>query len=157
MRKLWINTASRRLVEMPNQYSGARTHANGVITQFADAAIALEFAAVKVGSDASHVVITAASTDVPLGIAESKTDAAEDAVAVRLFGKGGDTKVAVAGAAILRLARVICTAAGKLITLQTTVNGTYYCVGRALTAAAADGDVFELDDCHPYPVVIAGN
>jgi len=153
MKKLWINTASRRLVEMPNQYSGARTHANGVITQFADAAIALEFAAVKVGSDASHVVITAASTDVPLGIAESKTDAAEDAVAVRLFGKGGDTKVAVAGAAILRLARVICTAAGKLITLP-TAGGTYYVVGRALTAAAADGDQFELDDCHPVPVVV---
>jgi hypothetical protein len=148
---------TKRLVEMPNQYSGIRTHENGRVTLLTDAALTLEFAAVKAGTDAAHVAVTAATTDVPLGIAESKTDGAEYEVAVRLFGKGGDTKAAVAGAAIVRLARVICTAAGKLITLPTTVDGTYYVVGRALTAAAADGDVFELDDCHPYPVVITGN
>jgi hypothetical protein len=149
MKKLKI----RRLVEMPNQYAGVRTHENGRVTLLTDAALTLEFAAVKAGSTANHVAVTAATTDVPLGIAESKTDAAENEVAVRLFGKGGDTKAAVAGAAILRLARVICTAAGKLITLPTAA-GTYYVVGRALTAAAADGDVFELDDCHPVPVVV---
>jgi len=142
-----------RLVEMPNQYAGVATHENGRLSLKSDAAIALEFAAVKAGSDADHVAITAASTDVPLGIAEHPTDAAEDVVGVRLFGKGGDTKAAVAGAEIARLARVICTAAGKLITLPTAA-GTYYVVGRAMTAAAADGSLFELDDCHPVPVVV---
>jgi hypothetical protein len=142
------------LVELPNQYAGAHSHENGRITLESDVAITLEFAAVKAGSTAARVAVTAASTDVPLGIAESKTDGEGYNVAVRLYGKGADTKPAVAGDAITRLARVIATADGKHIALPTDA-GTYYVVGRALTAAAADGDLFELDDCHPVPVVVS--
>jgi hypothetical protein len=144
----------KSLIDLPNQYAGAATHANGRLTLECDAAIALENAVVKVGTNAAHVAVTAANTDVPLGIAQSKTDAAEDHVGVQLFGKGGDTKNVVASAAILRLARVVPTAAGKVVTLPTSGGGTHYVIGRVLTAAAADGDVIELDDCTPYPVTV---
>lgn len=134
---------------------GVQSHENGRLTKKCDAALAAPFLCVKAGTDADHVAVTAADTDVPQGLAQAATDAAEDIVAVDLFGKGGDTKVAVAAAAIAHLARVVPAAAGKLKTLPASA-GTYYVVGRALTAPTADGDHFELDDCTPYPVVVSG-
>jgi len=138
-------------VELPNIAEG--THVEGKINKLCDAAITQEHAVVKTGSDADHVVVTAANTDQPLGLAYQLTDAAEDGVGVQLFGKGAGTKLAPAGAAIAREARVVPSADGKLETLPTDA-GTYWVVGIAETAAAADEDLFELNDCVPYPVVV---
>lgn len=131
------------------------THANGKITRKCDAALS-DGVLVKAGTDDAHVAVATAATDNPIGIAASATDAAEDEVGVELFSSPG-TKKGVALAAIAVGARVCAATAGKVQTLPTTVNGTYYVVGRALTAAADAGDEIEYEGCVPYPVVISGN
>lgn len=141
----------QNLVELPNAIADG-THETGCITKKCDAALTSENLIVKQGTDSDHVAVTAANTDTPLGIALSKTDAAEDTVGVALPGKAG-TKLAVASAAIAVGARVVPTAAGKIVTLP-TAGGTYWVIGRALTAATADGDIIEIDDCSAHPVVV---
>ena len=152
MRRLCMSRAG--MAEMPNAF-GDGTHANGVLTLKCDAALASANLLVKKGTDASHVAVTAAETDFPRGFVMHGTETAEDHVSVRLLGKGGDTKLAVASAAIAADARVVPAAAGKVQTIP-TAQGTYWVVGRAVTAAAADGDPIEIDDCHPFQVTISG-
>lgn len=138
-------------VAMPNAY-GDGEHVDGVVTRKCDAVLAADALIVKIGSDAAHVAVTAANTDVPQGVTNQPTDAIEDTVAVRLLGKGG-TKLVTASEAIAAGDEVVATAAGKAAKLP-TAGGTYYVIGRALTAAAADGDVFELHDCVPAKRVV---
>jgi hypothetical protein len=131
------------------------THENGKITRKCDAALA-DGVVVKAGTDDNHVAVATAATENPIGVATSATDAAEDDVGVELFSAPG-TKKGVALAAIAVGARLCAATAGKVQTLPTTVNGTYYVIGRAITAAAAAADEIEYEGCVPYPVVISGN
>jgi hypothetical protein len=131
------------------------THADGKITRKCDAALA-DGVVVKKGTDDEHVAVATAATDNPLGLATSATDAAEDSVGVELFSSPG-TKKGVALAAIAVGARVCAATAGKVQTLPTTVDGTYYVIGRAITAAADADDEIEYEGHVPYPVVITGN
>ena len=151
IKRILVWLCAPHAVALPNAY-GDGEHENGVITRLCDAALAADGLIVKQGSDANHVAVTAANTDVPMGLTNQPTDAAEDSVAVRLFGKG-PTKRMTAGEAIAANAEVVATADGKAATLPTT-GGTYYVIGRALTAAAGDGDVFELHDCYPAKRVV---
>lgn len=139
--------------EMPNAF-GDGTHANGRLTKFCDAALATSNLLLKKGTDASHVAVTAAATDYPMGFNYAPTDAAEDTVGLHLLGKGGDTKLGVASGAIAADDRLVPAAAGKVQTIP-TASGTYWVIGRAVTAAA-DGEPVEVDDCHPFQVTISG-
>lgn len=116
------------------------------ITKLADAAITTRFLLVKAGSDAEHIAVNGAN-DLPLGVCPDEPSAAEAEVAVQLFGCAKATRVMVASEPIAADKEVFTAAAGKVQDAP-TVAGTYYRVGRALRAAGADGDAFEVD---PYP------
>jgi hypothetical protein len=72
-----------------------------------------------------------------------------DVVAAFPLGMGGRTAKAVAGGAITAGALINTLAGGKVDDTGTTGN---YVVGRALTAAAADGDIIEFLPCFPYVI-----
>lgn len=71
---------------------------------------------------------------------------------VSLLGKGG-TKLMVASEEITIGEAVFAAANGKVQDLPGSA-GTYYQVGFALTTAAADGDIIEVQDCVPIKTVV---
>lgn len=158
--KRLLDMARRLCVGLKNPVAlvnafGAGTHANGIVTKKCDAVLSVADLLVKIGSDADHVAVTAASTEAPFGFSDAPTDAIEDEVAVRLPGKGGDTKLGWSGAAIAVGDRLVPAANGRVTPLPTG-SGTYWVVGKALSAASGAGEPVEIDDCHPYPVVVSG-
>ncbi|HEY1110814.1 MAG TPA: capsid cement protein [Opitutaceae bacterium] len=122
-------------------------------TYLTDSAISTRFLIAKLGSDVSHVTL-AGVNDVPLGVIADEAAAAEDAVAVRLFGLQGEGGIGVASAAISAGDLLVPAANGKLRTLPGT-SGTYYIIGRALKAAGADGDPIEFVSSFPVQRVVA--
>ncbi|MDB6108263.1 MAG: hypothetical protein JWR69_13 [Pedosphaera sp.] len=138
-------------VEFANVAEG--THTNGQITRLTDAALATRFFVVKIGSDADHVAVSAANTDIPLGICTDEAPAAEELVSIALLGAAPGTLKAVAGAAIAAGAFIQSNGDGTVITLKAT-SGTWYIIGRAITAAAAANDVIEFDPCLPIQRVV---
>jgi len=139
----------KKLIPMINE---AGTHDTGKVTRLCDAALA-DNVFVKAGSDDNHVAVTTAATECPIGLARHATDAAEDPVTVELPGGSPGTKLAVAGEAIAVNDRICCGAAGAAFKLP-AVGGTYYVCGRAITAQATAGQLFEFEGCVPYPVVV---
>lgn len=131
-----------RRVRLANIAEGR--HATAIITRKADAAITERYRIVKVGSDASHIAITAAITDVPLGVCLDEPAAAEAVVSVQLLGGCLGTVFMRAAGAISADAVLEATANGRVQAL-TTSAGTHYAVGRAITAAANAGDIIEVD------------
>ncbi len=129
------------------------THLDGKVTYLADAALSTRHLVGKIGSDASHVAACGTS-DIPLGTITDEATAAEDPVSVSVFGAAPGTRRGVASAAITAGDMVVPAASGKLRTLPGSA-GTYYICGRALTAAAADGDVIEFAPCLPIQRVVA--
>lgn len=123
---------------------GEGRHANGVINRKADAAITERYRVVKVGSDANHIAITAAITDIPLGVCLDEPAAAEVNAAVQLLNASAGTVFMRAAAAIANNDLLEATANGRVQTLTVT-TGTHYCVGRALAAAASAGDLVEVE------------
>lgn len=124
------------------------THA-GNITRLTDAAIATRFLLVKKGTDTNHIAVCSAITDRPIGVCTDEAAAAEENVNVALLGSSKTTLKMVAGAAITSGARVATMASGKV---QTAVT-TQYPIGVALTDAAADGDIIEVDPINPTAVI----
>lgn len=124
------------------------TH-EGDLTKLSSAAIATRYLCVKFGADVNHVAVCSAITDRPIGICSDEATAAEENINVQLLGSGGKTRLVTAGAAIAIGARVATMASGKV---QTAVT-TQYPIGIALTAAAADGDVIEIDPINPTAVI----
>ena len=123
------------------------------INLLTDAAVSTRYLIGKFGTDASHVAV-AGTADIAIGVITDEADAAEDSVAVALLGSTGETRKAVASAAIAAGAFITSAASGKVRTLPTAA-GTYYILGIALTAAAADGDVIEFDSCVAVQRVVA--
>lgn len=130
-----------RLTFLANVADG--TH-HGTITKLADAAITTRFLLVKIGSDAAHIAANGAN-DCPLGVCEDEPSAAEEPAAVALFGCASRTLKMQASGAVTVGAEVYTAASGK-VSAVSAVAGTYYRVGRALSAAT--DDVIEVD---PYP------
>jgi hypothetical protein len=132
----------RRRIYLANVGEGR--HANGVINRKADAAITERYRIVKVGSDANHIAITTAITDIPLGVCLDEPAAAETNCAVQLLNASGGTVLMRAAAAIANNDLLEATANGRVQTLTVT-TGTHYCVGRALASAANAGDPVEVE------------
>lgn len=86
---------------------------------------------------AAHAAVCAAAADQPLGLATDEADAAEDPVAVRLLGAGKGTVLMVAGETITADEDVYSKGDGKIMD-EPAVAGTYWKVGRAVTAGTAD-------------------
>ncbi|SRR5581483_141481 len=132
----------------------------GRCTRLADASFTLRYLLAKAGSDASHIAICGA-TDVPIGVVPDMTPTADQAnsdlsypLPVNLLGLNEDTERMVASAAISVGDTVVASASGKIKTLPVT-TGTYYVVGRALSAASADADLVEVVPCFAYAVTVA--
>lgn len=126
----------------------------GVITRKADAATTARYLCYKIGSDADHVAVTTAATEIPLGMGYDMADAAEDDIAIQLFGGRDETLLGVALAAITAGDYICAAADGKVQTMTGLASQTVYIIGRALTTAAAGGLV-EFDPCVPVQRVIA--
>lgn len=124
----------------------------GSITRKAEAAISLKHALVTQGTADDEVALCGAS-DIPLGVVPT-TCAIDESVPVELLGGNGSTIVGIASEAITAGERVFAAASGKLQDLPAGA-GTYYQVGIALTAAAADGDEIEIMPTSPVAVVVA--
>lgn len=137
-------------IEFANVAEG--THCEGVKTYKTDAAFSSRFLLVKVGSDVDHIDVCGAS-DIPLGINTDSAAAAEEEVAIALFGAAEGTRRVVASAAITLGDMVVAAASGKVKTLPGSA-GTYYIIGRAIKAAAADGDVIEIAPTFPIQRVV---
>ncbi|UIJ36884.1 DUF2190 family protein [Desulfobaculum bizertense] len=73
---------------------------------------------------------------------------AEDSVAVRLYSSG--TVEATAAGAFTVGAKVYAAAEGKVQALPAKA-GSYVCIGKAIEAATADGDIVEI---YPHPALL---
>jgi hypothetical protein len=121
----------------------------------ADAAQALRHALVKIGSDATHVAVTTANTETPIGVCDDEADAAEDNINVQLLGQKPGTIIMKAHAAITAGDEVVPAAAGRVQTITGLSSVTVYIVGKALNAATAQDDDVEVMHCVPIQRVIA--
>ena len=110
-----------------------------VRTYLSDAAIAARYLLVKNGTDANHIALTGVS-DIPLGIAVDEATAAEEGVAVALFGLHERGAIGVASGAIAAGDLLVAGATGFVRTLPAT-TGSYNIIGRALKAAATTEQV----------------
>jgi hypothetical protein len=128
------------------------THTDSV-SKLTDAAIATRHLLYRRGSDDNHIAASAASDALPpLGPVADEAAAAEEYVAVQLLGKGS-TKLMIASEAMTVGDEVWTAAAGK-VQDRTAAAGTYWIVGTALTAAGADGDIIEVQDCVPIRITV---
>ncbi len=117
-----------------------------------DAAVGTRYLLGKIGSDLSHVAVCGAA-DKPLGIISDEAAAAEDLVNVDLLGTTTETKIGVASEAIAVGADVYTAADGK-VQDEPAAAGTYWRIGKALSAAGADDDQIEFDPHAPVRVVV---
>lgn len=153
----WLRGRNRTSVAACNIAEGV--HEGAKITKLADVALTSRFLVVKVGSDIDHVAICTAS-DIPLGIATDEptaADIASDTAGGREY--FSRTNVNVFGGALQETQRgqagsanggviaagdfITADAAGQLKTKPAAGGGACYCVGRALQATTAQGQVFE--------------
>ena len=122
------------------------THPNGQIPRNAEEAISTRHLLVKQGSDADGVLIATAGA-VPLGTIDDEADSTDVADGmpknINLLGAGSSTRKMVAAGAIAANALVYSVGGGKVEDASAAATGDYR-VGRAITAAAADGDIVEV-------------
>jgi hypothetical protein len=118
------------------------TH-DGNITKAVDAAITERFLLAKVGSASDRVAVCGAA-DTPIGVITDEAAAIGDIVNLALLGSARSTLRMVASGVIGQGALVEPAASGRVQTLGVGA-GTHHVVGRALDAAAAAGDVIEVD------------
>ncbi len=135
------------------EFNAAGVSPSGNKTFLVDAAISTRHLLVKFGSDAVHVAVCGAS-NVPLGVCTDEPEAAEDATNVSLLGAAQGTRLMVASEALSAGDKLYTAAGGKVQNLPGSA-GTYYLVGVALTAAAADGDELEVLPCFPVAAVVS--
>lgn len=131
--------------ECHNVASTVGTHENGKLTYYAQtSAITQRYALVKKGTADNQIALGDATTR-PLGVVLDEPGI-DEAAAVAILGAVPGTVKMVANAAVTAGAMVYTAAAGKV---SPTYGATLFLVGRALTAAAADGDLIEVAPCFP--------
>ena len=128
------------------------TH-KSVITRLTDAAVTTRYLLGTAGSDVSHIAVGGASS-VPMGVIADEASAAGEEVAVELLGSAGSTVRMVSAGSIAAGNLVYTAASGRVSTLSSTA-GTYYCVGIALSAATAAGEVVEIDPCVAHKIIVS--
>lgn len=120
------------------------------------AVISTRFLLGKRGESASLVDICGAS-DLPICVIEDTATAGDVSLgtplACRLLGAGEETCRVVASEAITIDSDVYTAANGKVQNEPGTA-GTYWKVGKAHAAAAADGDAFAIVPCEPVKLVV---
>ena len=134
---LIFSSRSSELRLLANESAGV--HANGKLSRKAESALSVQNLLVKQGTAADEMDVCGA-TDLPLGHCMD-TPAVDAYADVQTFSAPG-TRLGVASKAIAVGDPVYTAASGKLT--DTSATGAFY-LGRALTAADADGDEFEYD------------
>jgi predicted RecA/RadA family phage recombinase len=128
---------------------------DGILSKKADAALTVKHYLVKTGTDADHIAVIAAASDEPLGVCIDEATAAEDGVSVKLLGACKGTVLMVANETITAGEDVYSGTDGRVQDLP-AVAGTYWKVGRSVTASTADLEI-EVEPCTPRKVVIIAN
>ena len=127
------------------------THA-GSITTTANAVFASKYLLAKADSTPGQVLVCGAS-DAPVGVATDEA-AVGDILALKLLATGAQTTRMVAAGAIAAEA-LLYTAANGQVQTEPATAGTYYLVGRSLTAATGAGDRLEVEPCLPVRLTVA--
>jgi hypothetical protein len=130
--------------EVANEASTVGIHENGILTLAAEAAFSSRYLLAQKGTAADGIIVNVANTR-PWGVVLDEP-ASGDKCAVALLGASPGTLKVRASKSIAVGAKVYTTAAGKVT--DTNTAGSFMC-GRAITAAAADGDLIELAHCFP--------
>lgn len=139
-------------VAAANTYDAAVQTHNDSVTRTNDAAVTARHLLWKKGAGDTTVALNGAA-NIPLGTIDNIESATGTIQAILLLGKGATKKV-VANEAIA-VGDEIFTAANGKVQNRPSGSGTYYFIGIALTACAADGDIIEINDTAPERLVIA--
>jgi hypothetical protein len=124
------------------------THANGQLTLAAEAAFTTRYLLAQKGTAADGIIVNVAATR-PWGVVLDEP-ASGDKTTVALLGSTPGTLKVRASKSIAVGVKVYTTAAGKV---TDTNSAGAFMIGRAITAAAADGDLIEL--AHSFPLLDA--
>jgi len=131
--------------ECHNIASTVGTHSTGALPlECQTAAITTRYLLVQKGTSDTQFIVNIATTR-PWGVVADEP-AVGDTATVLLCGCAPGTMKMVANAAITVGQAVYTAAAGKV---SPTFGATLYMVGRAITPAAADGDIIEVAHCFP--------
>lgn len=131
--------------EQSLKFKGVATNAvtnlstDGILRLAAEVTISTRYLLVQKGAADNGFIVNVATTR-PWGPVLDEPTSGDKAAVFGLGAAAGTTKM-VANAAITAGALVYTAAAGKV---SPTFGATLYMVGRAVTAAAADGDVIEV-------------
>ncbi|MGA2052306.1 MAG: hypothetical protein ABSH19_03235 [Opitutales bacterium] len=126
------------------------THA-GAITATANVVFTAKYLLAKADATPGEVDICGVS-DVPVGVATDEAFVG-DIIAIKLLSAGASTTRMVASGAIAAESMLYTAANGQVQTEPATA-GTYYLVGRSLTAATAAGDRLEVEPCLPVRITV---
>lgn len=143
--------AFRGLRLAANTYDAAIETHDATVRRTNDAAVSARHLLWKKGSADTGVDVCGAG-DCPLGTVDNEETGTGEGQTVLLLGKG-PTKKMVASEAITAGEQVFTAASGKV--QDTPTGATVYLVGTALTAAGADGDIIEVQDCTPVKLTFA--
>lgn len=128
-----------------NIASNVGTHATGALPlECQSAAISQRYLLVQKGTNDNQFVVNVATTR-PWGVVADEPNIG-DLATVLLLGCMPGTMKMVANAAIPAGTAIYTAAAGKV---TGGFSATAYMVGRAITSAAADGDLIEVAHCFP--------
>ena len=141
-----VAAGGQNLVAAINATTNDGYHMGGRFTATASGAIT-EKTLVKMSSTG----VVAANDGVPCGVATSDADDTYE-VGVQALG-GADRTVKMIASAAVAAGAIVIADSTKVKTLP-TAGGTYYIVGQAITAAAADGDELEVAPCPPIKIVV---
>lgn len=138
--------------EVCNVAQSVGTTENGVVNLVCSiAAITTRYALVQPGASPGVNFIVNVLATRPLGVVMDEP-AIGEAAGIQLLGAKPGTMKMIASAAITAGSPVYTAAAGKV---SSTYGATAFLVGRALTAAAADGDIIEVQHCFPMINAVA--
>jgi hypothetical protein len=126
------------------------THA-GAITCTANSTFTSKYLLAKADATPGLVDICGVG-DVPVGVATDEATVG-NILAIKLLGTGASTTRMVASAAIAAESMLYTAANGQVQTEPATA-GTYYLVGRSLTAATGAGDRLEVEPCLPVRLTV---
>ncbi len=127
-----------------NTYDAAVETHEATVRRANDAAVTDRHLLWKKGAADGSIALNGA-TDPPLGTVDNTEPETGKGQTVHLLGRG-PTKKMVASKAIAAGVRVFTAASGKA---TDTHGANAFQLGISLTAAAADGDIIEVNDCAP--------
>lgn len=128
------------------------TH-KGVLSLESSAAIATRYLIGKIGADEGKVAVVSATADQPLFVITDEASAAGQSVACQILGVSERTIPVVAAGAFDEAVDLYATAAGK-VSVEPTVAGTYWRVGKSAQPSLGADQKIEMIPCEPERLVV---